>query len=419
MNSFCTGHARRLACLSALLLAVTADAANAQSSGLSASDPCRAPAAGTVAAPAPAVDLRAVARQVVGNLGITPGERVLIRGAADDVAFMEQLLVAVAALGGQPVIYILSDATVRQWYRDVPVAFDTLRDEWQWTLRQHADVVLQVGRRDPALWDDLPVERLDAYDAVNAGLGARDRERRVRWVWLGNGGIHPSPASAQRFGMTLSELECIYWRGIATDTALLAPDGRHLAQILEGATTLRVTHPNGTDITVRRGAGTIVMSDGSFPPRDNDHRGAGASDHTWYPAGEVTSGLDPESAEGRLVVERVFYGAGDIGPLTLDFSGGRLQPPASDGESEVFRALVHGDRPLSDRLTGVKFGLNPDVTDQRMLPFMGAGMISLSMGSNLYLGGDIDLPFMIFLTLADATVYVDGRVVVDNGVLRR
>jgi aminopeptidase len=416
MNTNSTGHARRLVCLSALLLAVAADAAHAQTSGRSADDLCHAPSAN---APARPVDLRAVARHVVGNLGITQGERVLIRGAADDVAFMEQLLVAVAALGGQPVIYILSDATVRQWYRDVPVAFDTLRDEWQWTLRQHADVVLQVGRRDPALWDDLPADRLDAYDAVNAGLGARDRERRVRWVWLGNGGIHPSPASAQRFGMTLPEMECIYWRGIATDTALLAPDGRHLAQILEGATTLRVTHPNGTDITVRRGAGIVVMSDGSFPPRGSDHRESMALDQAWYPGGEVTHGLDPESAEGRLVVERVFYGPDDVGPLTLDFSGGRLQPPVSDGENAAFSARVRGDRPLSDRLTGVKFGLNPDVTDPRVLPFMGAGMISLSMGANTYLGGDIELPFMIFLTLAGATVHADGRLVLDNGVLRR
>jgi hypothetical protein len=89
--------------------------------------------------------------------------------------------------------------------------------------------------------------------------------------------------------------------------------------------------------------------------------------------------------------------------------GGRLQPPVSDGENAVFRSLVRGDRPLSDRLTGVKFGLNPDVTDPRVLPFMGAGMIGLSMGGNTYLGGDIEMPFTIFLTLAGATPGVIDR----------
>jgi hypothetical protein len=44
-------------------------------------------------------------------------------------------------------------------------------------------------------------------------------------------------------------------------------------------------------------------------------------------------------------------------------------------------------------------------------------MFSFSMGSNRALGGEIDLPFMFFLTLAGATVHVDGRIVVENGLL--
>ena len=71
------------------------------------------------------------------------------------------------------------------------------------------------------------------------------------------------------------------------------------------------------------------------------------------------------------------------------------------------------------RLTGVKFGLNPRVTDPRVLPLMGAGSVSLSLGRNIELGGDIDLSFLIFLTLPGTTVEVDGRVVVEGGVLKR
>jgi hypothetical protein len=73
--------------------------------------------------------------------------------------------------------------------------------------------------------------------------------------------------------------------------------------------------------------------------------------------------------------------------------------------------------PLSDRLTGLKFGVNPQVTDARLLPWMGTGVFSLSMGSNVLLGGDIELPFYFFLTLPGATVHVDDRVVVQEGEL--
>lgn len=50
---------------------------------------------------------------------------------------------------------------------------------------------------------------------------------------------------------------------------------------------------------------------------------------------------------------------------------------------------------------------------------MGAGSVSLSLGRNIELGGDIDLSFLIFLTLPGTTVEVDGRVVVEGGVLKR
>jgi hypothetical protein len=48
-------------------------------------------------------------------------------------------------------------------------------------------------------------------------------------------------------------------------------------------------------------------------------------------------------------------------------------------------------------------------------PALRRGHVQPQLGSNRALGG-IDLPFMFFLTLAGATVDVDGQVVVlDNG----
>jgi hypothetical protein len=110
----------------------------------------------------PAVDLRAIARIVAENAGLRPGEMVLIRGGADDLAFMEQLVVAIAAQGGQPLLHVSSDAVLRQWYHDVPERFDDQRDEWGWTLLQKADVILEVGRPDPDLWNEIPAARLDS-----------------------------------------------------------------------------------------------------------------------------------------------------------------------------------------------------------------------------------------------------------------
>jgi CubicO group peptidase (beta-lactamase class C family)/leucyl aminopeptidase (aminopeptidase T) len=364
----------------------------------------------------PTVDLRAVAKTVAGNAMIRPGELVWIRGGTGDLAFMEQLAVATAALGGQPLVHVFSDATLRQWYEDVPTRFDGERDEWAWSLWHKADVVLEFGRRDPKIWSELPPERLDAYDTVNAGLETLRRQRGVRRMWLGNGGIYPSEAYARMFGISLAEIEGMYWTGLATDPALLAAVGNRLRAILENASVIHVRDPNGTDITVRPGRGSIVVSDGTIPPAPDSVDAAPPSE-TWLPGGEVTMALDLESAEGRMVIERVYFDGENIGPLSLDFSGGRLQAMESDKDLSSFGKYVRTTHPLSDRLSGLKFGLNPYMTDQRVLPFMGAGMFSLSMGMNSHLGGDLDMPFLVFLTLAESTVHVDGQLVVEDGRL--
>jgi hypothetical protein len=78
---------------------------------------------------------------------------------------------------------------------------------------------------------------------------------------------------------------------------------------------------------------------------------------------------------------------------------------------------MDADPPVSRAPTGLKFGTNPRITDRRAVPLMGAGMVSVSLGSNLVLGGEVDLPFRLFLPLAEATVTVDGREVVRAGQL--
>jgi leucyl aminopeptidase (aminopeptidase T) len=279
-------------------------------------------------------------------------------------------------------------------------------------------VVFWLTRIDPATYDRISPERLHAYGAANQGLRDVIQERGVRIVWIGNR-IHPSEWSANMFGIEHSELASIYWKGMATDTAHLTSAGERFREILRGASTVRIQHPNGTDITVGVAGQRIVTTDGSFSPTRTEPDPSTGLYETWLPGGEVTLGIDPDSAEGRLVLERFFLDGHDEGPTTLTFSGGRLLTLESGSDLLRLRENTQSALPMSERLTGLKFGVNPDITDARILPLMGAGMVSPTLGSNLVLGGDIDLPYgPIWLTLAGSTIHVDDRVVVEHGVLK-
>jgi predicted deacylase/pimeloyl-ACP methyl ester carboxylesterase/leucyl aminopeptidase (aminopeptidase T) len=363
-------------------------------------------------------ELGAIATSVARRSArVQPGEMVWIEGGADDVAFMERLAVAVGAEGGHPIVTIYTDEMIRRWYREVPEHFDTQRDEWLWQLYEKADVLIRLQTTNYGVYSSVDPERLAVRDSADAGASAPFRTRGLRAVWIGNG-LHPSDWRSRMLGIDRAELEQIFVRGLTTDPAGLAASGERLGAILRGASTVRVQHPNGTDITVGTGRGNVVVTDGTtrLPPGpvgDGEQR-----NETWLPGGEVTMGLDSDRTDGRLVVERIFLDGQAIGPVTMTWSAGQMQAMESTADIATLWTYIEPGNPMSQRLTGLKFGTNPDVTDRRVQPLMGAGMFSFSMGSNRALGGDIDMPFMFFLTLAGATVHVDDRIVVQDGVLQ-
>jgi aminopeptidase len=362
----------------------------------------------------------ALARRVADAAAIAPGELVWIEGAASDVAFMEEVALAVAAAGGLPLVTVFSAETLRRWFEVVPSGFDDQRDEWLWTIHRRTDVVIRIQSLNPSVYENIPWERLDARDAANQGARELLRGRGVRIVHVGND-LHPAPWRARLLGVAQEELEQAFVAGIMADPITLAATGSALRDLLRTAATVRIQHPNGTDITVGVAGQGTVLNDGTLPARDAaaaPGTAAATLPMTWLPGGELTLGIDPASARGRLVVERFFWDGADRGPLSMTFRDGRLESLDADSDLEGLRYFVESVAPFSDRLTGLKFGLNPAVTDTRMLPLMRAGMISLSMGANDTLGGDINLPFLAFFTLPGATVHVDDRVVIRDGVLQ-
>lgn len=87
-------------------------------------------------------------------------------------------------------------------------------------------------------------------------MGARERrgqrlrrERDVRRVIVGND-LSPSDWRARMLGVERAELYRLFHEGVMADPAELAAVGTPLREILRGASSVRVRHPNGTDITV-------------------------------------------------------------------------------------------------------------------------------------------------------------------------
>ena len=90
----------------------------------------------------------------------------------------------------------------------------------------------------------------------------------------------------------------------------------------------------------------------------------------------------------------------------------------SESDISRLKSVLDLAPPDLDSITGLKIGINPAIRDWRLLPYMGSGIVSVSLGTNRLLGGDIELPFILFLSLKDATLIVDGNPLVEDGELK-
>jgi len=363
----------------------------------------------------PSIDFQSLAMQIVEkNAGIRNGERVWIKVDGDaDPDFINELAVAVGRAGGHPVVTQFSNAMLRGWYREVPGSVDARPDPWLWKMYETADVLIEIEALDYSVFFEADEERLIAWEAANGNVMDVARERGMRVIRFGNS-LYPVSSRADMLGVSNDELAEAFWAAVMTDPNYLTETGADLRSALESVKTIRITDPNGTDLTMRTATRSIVVTDGTT----NRKPEPGELNITWLPGGEVTLGIDPGSVQGRLAVERVHFDGEELRVLEFIFDPDSRVTIQSESDFSRLKSVLDLAPPGLDRITGLKIGINPAIHDWRLLPYMGSGIVSVSLGANRLLGGDIELPFILFLSLKEATLFVDGYPLIEDGKLK-
>ncbi|WP_158055342.1 aminopeptidase [Halorussus halophilus] len=176
-----------------------------------------------------------------------------------------------------------------------------------------------------------------------------------------------------------------------------------LAQV-EGADEIRVTSPQGTDITFEPGSREwhddtgIVHEDGDFSN---------------LPAGEVF--VSPEDANGTYVVDGTMMPHGllaDDSALEFEVEDGYVTSISDDdirADVEVASEQV-GDAAYN--LAELGIGTNVAVTElvgSVLLDEKAGGTVHIAIGDDAGIGGDTDAPIHLDGILREPTVYADGE----------
>jgi len=367
-----------------------------------------------------AVDYEALAQKLVNHCArIHESEIVLIIGGVHDLELLENIAVNVRKLGAFPLITLGSDRITRRMYSEVPIKYDSQIPELSLKLLSFVTAIINVDYSESAgLLADIPPERFITIGKASAPVNELLANRNVKGVALGNG-LYPTEELAKQFGLTIKELSVVFWNGVNVDYPKLEATGKMVKTILSGGKEVQITNANGTDIKMRIENRQVLVSDGSLS--DEDLSKGYAASQVYLPAGEVYLAPVTGTAEGKVVVDRLFYQDKEIIGLTLTFQKGKLTSMSAKSGIEPFKAIYDAAESGKEEFASIDLGINPNVKSKpgsKFVAWMPAGMVTVNIGNNIWAGGENKNPFGYPFFLPGSTVKVDGKVLVENGILK-
>lgn len=363
-------------------------------------------------------DLKQLAERIVNqSAGVKEGEIVLVSGSARDNELLENIVIEIEKVGGYPMLEMNSESMTKRSYTDVPEKYDSKEPKLGLAMAKVANVTINIdSQATEALLADIPPARRAARSKAGAAAGKAFRDNKVRNVNVGND-LYPTEWRAKRFDMATDAFAKLFWDGVNIDYTGLQATGEKARAALAGKE-LEITHPNGTNIKMNIDGRPAYISDGIISADDF----AKGNLDVYLPAGEAAVLAASGSGSGKFIIEKDYYQGKEIHNVVLTFENGKLT--SLTGEGDGFAALK-ADYDLGgegkELLSYVDIGINPSYTlapSSKLGNWVSAGMVSLGSGNNTWAGGSNNATGGAGGHLAGCTVKIDGKVIVENGVLK-
>lgn len=400
----------------------------AEEAANAAAAPAASTAAGDAAATAAAVpkpsatELEQLAeRLVTQSAAVKEGEIVLISGRSQDAELIENIAVQVRKLGAFPLVTYGSDRMSRRMFFDVSDKYDAQTDKLGLELADIADVAIGLNNgTSENLFEGADPKRMAARGKSDEAVSQAFLNEGVRIVEVGNN-LYPTPWRAERYGMTEAQLADAFWKGLNIDYAQLQTRGEQIKAAIAAGSELHITNPNGTDLKLQVKDRRVLVSDGIISP--DDQKAGGPSLAAFLPAGEVYTTPVPGTAAGKVVHTRTYFRGKPIDNLTLTIADGKITSMTGDGPGYGdFKAEYDAvEDPRKDQFAFVDFGINPNVTlpaNSTVGTWVPAGAVTVGTGSNTWAGGDNSVPYGVIAFLPGSTVTLDGKPIIEKGVLK-
>jgi leucyl aminopeptidase (aminopeptidase T) len=303
--------------------------------------------------------------------GVRAGETVLISTDTNKIRIAEVLAGAAYAVGATPIIIIIPPVKTHGAQLPEPVV----------AAFREADVFLQ-----PSTWSQTHTKA--RVEAIKAG----------------------------KRGSTMCEIteDALCLGAIEANYDECDRLGRKLGALLAETKEIRITSPNGTDIRGDVTGRPVQYETGLF--RDPGQFAA-------FPNSEINISPIEGTAEGKIVsdVSIMSVGVTLYDPVTLIVKQGKVVDIQGGMQAHKFQETIEAlEDESSCNYAEFGIGLNPcsrlGATNLEDLGRL--GNCHAGIGSSFAIGGKVLAPSHLDAIYKDATVYFDGKLVLDKGICK-
>lgn len=221
-----------------------------------------------------------------------------------------------------------------------------------------------------------------------------------------------------------NKLSEMYEQALYIDYEALEARQERLVDTLRNST-IEITNPAGTDIKFRLENAYFHRGNGNASKEfiNGYARPGSARDReVELPSGAIRT-VDILDTEGRLVCANETFGGREVGTLTYEFQDNHIMGVSSQYHNDYVQAMWGLQTGDYDRFGEFNAGVSSALTmlpgHEKIITYYGYGdgMLRFSLGDNQESGGEYLSSYHQWLFLSDATMKVNGQVVLENGKL--
>lgn len=209
--------------------------------------------------------------------------------------------------------------------------------------------------------------------------------------------------------LAMRDLDTLTAGGATADYAVIKEKGDTLAGIWRNSREMRITSQAGTDIQAPIAFDDVIVECGYV------HE---AGYMAGLPDGEVSSRPIEGKANGVFVVDgpAAIVGNPEV-PIKISVEKGKVVEITGDcPQADELREIV-STVPHADNIAEFGIGLNPSSRPDGIFQEVKKrqGQVHIAIGDNVYYGGTVQSNVHIDLVVLDPTVFLDDRMIVENG----